>query len=247
MAKIRTGLMREIITMSFDTLRSSKMRSALTVLGVVIGITSIVGMTSLIRGFDESLRDLFRELGPNTITVQKFGLISFSSGKSFLEVARRPNLSMDDAKAIARECPSVAIIDVWLGGGPGNQQPRMFYGSEKTKPMPILGATENFAAVNFVKLETGRFFLPTEVDHRKQVVVLGQGPARALFPSVAIVARIDSSNPRIRDVMPTMAVMPMTTPSTVRPERSLLVRTVSKAMTMTSLTSPYRICGVFIL
>jgi putative ABC transport system permease protein len=184
MAKIRTGLMREIITMSFDTLRTSKMRSALTVLGVVIGITSIVGMTSLIRGFDESLRDLFRELGPNTITVQKFGLISFSSGKSFLEVARRPNLSMDDAKAIARECPSVAIIDVWLGGGPGNQQPRMFYGSEKTKPMPILGATENFAAVNFVKLESGRFFLPTEVDHRKQVVVLGQGPARALFPSV---------------------------------------------------------------
>ena len=43
--------------MSFDTLRTSKMRSALTVLGVVIGITSIVGMTSLIRGFDESLRD----------------------------------------------------------------------------------------------------------------------------------------------------------------------------------------------
>ncbi len=43
--------------MSIDTLRASKMRSALTVLGVVIGITSIVGMTSLIRGFDESLRD----------------------------------------------------------------------------------------------------------------------------------------------------------------------------------------------
>ena len=47
----------EIVVMSFDTLRTNKMRSALTVLGVVIGITSIVGMTSLIRGFDESLRD----------------------------------------------------------------------------------------------------------------------------------------------------------------------------------------------
>ncbi len=117
--------------MSVDTLRSNKMRSALTVLGVVIGITSIVGMTSLIRGFDESLRDLFRELGPNTIFVQKFGLISASSGKTFLEIARRPNLSMDDAKAIARECPSVAIIDVWLGGGPGSTRPRMFYGNRE--------------------------------------------------------------------------------------------------------------------
>ena len=59
--------------MSLDTLRANKMRSALTVLGVVIGITSIVGMTSLIRGFDESLRESIRQLGPNTIFVQKFG------------------------------------------------------------------------------------------------------------------------------------------------------------------------------
>ena len=68
--------------MSIDTLRTSKMRSALTVLGVVIGITSIVGMTSLIRGFDESLRDSIRELGPNTILVQKFSGLTILSGKA---------------------------------------------------------------------------------------------------------------------------------------------------------------------
>ena len=105
----------EIVAMSFDTLRTSKMRSALTVLGVVIGITSIVGMTSLIRGFDKSLRDSISQLGPNTIMVQKWGALSFASGKSFLEVARRPNLTMEDARAIERECPSVALVDVWLG------------------------------------------------------------------------------------------------------------------------------------
>ncbi len=180
---MRAGLLGEIVTMSIDTLRTNKMRSALTVLGIVIGITSIVGMTSLIRGFDESLRDLFRELGPNTIFVQKFGLLSATSGKTFIEVARRPNLSIDDAEAIARECPSVAIIDVWLGGGPGSQA-RMFHGTDKTKPLSILGATENFAAVNFVKLQSGRFFLPTEVEHRRQVVVLGQTPYQSLFPSI---------------------------------------------------------------
>jgi putative ABC transport system permease protein len=149
----------------------------------VIGITSIVGMTSLIRGFDESLRDLFRTLGPTTIFVQKFGLISASSGKSFIEVARRPNLSIDDARAIARECPSVAIIDAWLGNVPGSQ-PRIFYGSQKTKPLQIFGATENFSAVSFAKLQMGRFFLPTEVEHRRQVVVLGQTPYESLFPNV---------------------------------------------------------------
>jgi putative ABC transport system permease protein len=179
----QAGLVRETALMAFDTLRTNKLRSALTILGVVIGITSIVGMTSLIRGFDESLRDLFRELGPNTIFVQKFGLISASSGKTFLEIARRPNISMDDARAVARECPSVAIIDVWLGSGPGNQV-RMFYGNTKTKPLGILGATENFAAVNFIKLEFGRFFLQNEVEHRRQVVVLGQTPYQSLFPNI---------------------------------------------------------------
>src|SRR6476646_6310918 len=124
MAGLRAGLLSEIVVMSLDTLRGSKMRSALTVLGVVIGITSIVGMTSLIRGFDQSLRDSISQLGPNTIIVPKWGALSFASGKSFLEVARRPNLSREDAHAIERDCPSVALVDVWLGAF-GNAQSRI--------------------------------------------------------------------------------------------------------------------------
>jgi putative ABC transport system permease protein len=183
MAGMRSGLLREIVGMSIDTLRTSKMRSALTVLGVVIGITSIVGMTSLIRGFDKSLRDAISQMGPNTIIVQKFSGLSFAAGKTFMEVIKRPNLTREDAAAIARESPSVAMIDVWLGAM-GNSQSRIYYGSARTRQMPILGATENFAAVNFAKLELGRFFIPSEIDHRRQVVVLGQAPGAALFPNI---------------------------------------------------------------
>ena len=53
----RLGLLGEVIRMAIDTVRTNKMRSGLTVLGIVIGITSIVGMTAMIRGFDQSLRD----------------------------------------------------------------------------------------------------------------------------------------------------------------------------------------------
>jgi putative ABC transport system permease protein len=189
MAAVRTGLLSEIVVMSLDTLRTSKMRSALTVLGVVIGITSIVGMTSLIRGFDESLRDSIRQLGPNTIMVQKWGAISFASGKSFLEVARRPNLTMEDARAIERDCPSVALVDVWLGAF-GNSQSRIYYGHEKTKRIAVLGATENWAAVNFAKLEMGRLFMPAEVEHRRQVVVLGRTPWESLFPNIDPIGKV---------------------------------------------------------
>jgi putative ABC transport system permease protein len=184
MAALRSGLLREIVTMSIDSLRASKMRSALTVLGVVIGITSIVGMTSLIRGFDESLRTSIRTLGPNTIYVQKMGIVSRSAGKSFMDLAKRPNLTMADARVIARDAPSVAVVDVWLGAMGGNSRERMFYKSARTTQLAIFGATENFAAVSFTPLVMGRFILPSDVEHRRQVVVLGQTAYQSLFPNV---------------------------------------------------------------
>jgi putative ABC transport system permease protein len=189
MKTVRTGLLSEIIAMSLDTLRGSKMRSALTVLGVVIGITSIVGMTSLIRGFDQSLRDSISQLGPNTLMVQKWGALSFASGKSFLEVARRPNLTMEDARAIERDCPSVALVDVWLGAM-GTAQSRIYYGHEKTKQLAIIGATENWSAVNFAKLEYGRLFIPAEVEHRRTVVLLGNTAWQSLFPNTDPIGKI---------------------------------------------------------
>ena len=183
MATMRSGLFGEIVSMSIDTLRASKMRSALTVLGVVIGITSIVGMTALIRGFDKSLRDSIGALGPNTVFVQKFSALSFASGKSFLEVAKRPNITREDARAVANQSPSIGVVDVWLGGG-GNDRSRVYFGHEKTTQIAILGATENFSAVNFIKLELGRLFTSSEVEHRRQVVVLGQNPYLSLFPNI---------------------------------------------------------------
>ena len=93
---IRIGLVKEVVVMAADTVRTNKMRSALTVLGVVIGITSIVGMTAMIRGFNESLRDMIRALGPNTINVQRFGISSFANG------ATAPN---NTAAASANETP----------------------------------------------------------------------------------------------------------------------------------------------
>src|SRR5918992_4316579 len=108
------GLIREVALLALDTLRTNKLRSGLTVLGIVIGITAIVGMTSLIRGFDESLRDSIRELGPNTIFVAKFSGLSIASGRDFAELARRPNLTVDDAKAIEKLAPSAGAVDALL-------------------------------------------------------------------------------------------------------------------------------------
>src|ERR1041384_4455508 len=97
---IRVALMREVVAMAYETVRSNKMRSALTVLGVVIGITSIVGMTSMIRGFDSSLRQMISAIGPNPIFIQRFGVTSLAGGAEFKDLIKRPNLSVSDARAL---------------------------------------------------------------------------------------------------------------------------------------------------
>lgn len=74
--------------MALDTLRANKLRSGLTVLGIVIGITSIVGMTALILGFDESLRDLIRGIGANTVFVSKLPPLMTASGPELTSIGR---------------------------------------------------------------------------------------------------------------------------------------------------------------
>ncbi len=177
----RFALFKDTAFMALDTLRVNKMRSALTVLGIVIGITSIVGMTSLIRGFDQSMQASMRELGPKTIFIAKFSALSFSSGTSFLEMARRPNITVQDAEAIRRLAPSAALVDIWLGAGGQPTQERIFYRGERTKPLGILGTTENFVEVNFAKVVAGRSFTEAEVQRRKPLVVLGYGPYESMF------------------------------------------------------------------
>ena len=181
MAVIRTQLLGEVVVMAIDTIRTNKMRSALTVLGVVIGITSIVGMTALIRGFDQSLRDSIRAIGPSTIFVQRFGITSFANGAEFRELVKRPNLNIADAKAIEEQTTTIQLVDIELGaGGPPTMQ-RVFYRDQKTRPVVVFGTTENFADGTRIPLLAGRFFNGTEVQYRTNVVVMGNAPYQLLF------------------------------------------------------------------
>jgi putative ABC transport system permease protein len=178
---MRTGLIKEVVAMAFETVRTNKMRSALTVLGVVIGITSIVGMTALIRGFDQSLRDMIRAIGPNTIFVQRFGITSFAGGAEFKDLIKRPNLSVSDARALEEQTETIQYVDIEFGaGGPPTQQ-RVFYRTQRTKNLVVFGTTENFAEGTRIPMVAGRFFNGTEVQYRKNVVVLGNTPYQLLF------------------------------------------------------------------
>src|SRR6476661_1716474 len=143
---LRITLLGEVVAMAFDTVRSNKLRSGLTVLGVVIGITSIVGMTAMIRGFDQSLRDMIRAVGPNTIFVQRFGITSFANGAEITQLLKRPTLTVSDSRAIEDQTETIELVDIEFGAGGQPTLQRVFYRDQKTKPLVVFGSSENFAA-----------------------------------------------------------------------------------------------------
>ncbi len=177
----RIGLLKEILILALDTLRSNKMRSALTVLGVVIGVTSIVAMTSLVRGFSESMKEMVRRFGSDTVYVTKFPFGGAGSSKAFFELIKRPNLTEEDAEAIAALCPSVATVSMERRDG---RSERLSYGNTATSSMRVRGVSSTWVETNFVRIENGRFFTGAEADHRRKVAVLGADPAATLFPNI---------------------------------------------------------------
>jgi putative ABC transport system permease protein len=173
--------------MAFDTVRTNKMRSALTVLGVVIGITSIVGMTAMIRGFDQSLRDLIAQSGPNIVYLQRFGVASFANGTEFRELLKRPDLTVSDARAIEEQNTTLQYVDIELGAGPGPATfRRVFYRDQKTKNLIVFGTGESFADGTRLKMLAGRYFTGTDVQHRKNVAVIGNTAYKLLFEPMGV-------------------------------------------------------------
>ena len=182
MSSKRFTLLGEVVVMALETVRSNKLRSGLTVLGVVIGITSIVGMTALIRGFDESLRDMIRAIGPDTIFIQRFGISSFANGGEITQLFKRPNLTQSDARALEQQSDTLQYVDLELGAGPGPvTQQRVFYRDLKTRPQVVFGTSEFFAEGTRIPLIAGRYFNGTELQYRKNVAVLGNTAYKVLF------------------------------------------------------------------
>ena len=161
----------------------NKLRSALTILGVVIGVTSIVGMTSLVRGFGDQLESLVRQLGSDTVFVVEDEHRELLVGQ---ELPRHPEAAEPHRGGRARHQggrPSAGIVAMNIGDGPGAQFHRLTYGNNATKTMIVVGATANFAEVNFIPMDAGRGFSDFESDRRRQVVMLGNAPATTLFPA----------------------------------------------------------------
>jgi len=179
---MKLALYKEIIQMALDSLRSNKLRSFLTVLGITIGVTTVIGMVSIIQGLNRTFLQELEAVGSDIIIVSKYEPGIIRVGPMEEELRRRKNLTFEDAQAIEEQCPSVKAVAVNLMVNPALDFP-VKYKNRQSEETIILGMNDKFPEVISVyQPRRGRFILTPDILHSSSVCVLGYDVAETLFP-----------------------------------------------------------------
>jgi putative ABC transport system permease protein len=184
----------ENLKQAMDTLRSHKMRSALTVFGVVLGVSVIMLVSALITGFDRKVEEQINQVGADTVFISKWD--RSNNGTPPLEERLRKPLTPEDAVAIEEACPAVKSATAWVQPRWDTSHSIRTWGGEVTS-IDYRGVQAAFGMVYAnATLKEGRFISEGDDLHREKVVVIGENVAPVLFPDGHVIgkdAMIDGS------------------------------------------------------
>ena len=167
---------REGVVIAFHALRSNKLRSALTILGVVIGVATVMTMASIIEGIRTQIMNAVNAASPNTFYVFRwFGGVPVDPQNPPYEVRIRPVLRESDVAAI-RAVPEIAYASLWT-----QVVARFEYRGERTQTFEVWGADDGYMDVTGWTLVRGRFFTRAEMNAGAAVVVLDSEVGNRLF------------------------------------------------------------------
>jgi putative ABC transport system permease protein len=174
--------LREEVLLALDTLRKNPLRSALTILGIVIGITTVITVSAMINGLNDNVLAGIRDLGSDTIICYRFPWASLSRPPS--EWLNRKELQPEWAADIEKlphvsaASPSMRIFMPQFGAGTADVR----RGAFRSKNVILQGNSPSIYRIFDMKLQFGRAFDENDTEHRSPVVMLGYDTARTLFP-----------------------------------------------------------------
>src|SRR5215218_9549211 len=168
----------EILRMSLDSIRAHKLRSFLTVFGIVIGVVVVIVVASLLTGVRQSVVDVIAEYGTNNIYA--FHLSTGFSGSSREEERTRKPFKEEDAEAIKRGAPAVetvasVLLVAWWDS-------TIQYQGKNYRRGQLQGVTANYAEAANLSVSGGRFITESDDTNRRNVMVIGVNILDALFP-----------------------------------------------------------------
>jgi len=167
---------REAISIAVASLRANKLRSFLTVLGILIGVSSVIAVVAITEGLDRYISDKVLELGTRSFTVQKMPDI-ITSRDMWLEMQKRKDLDLHDVEAVRRVCSHCSEVGAMVATGGSAKVGRVIQ-----KNVRIMGVTENFSRIGTVReLLAGRHLIQDDVDQGRPVAVIGTDLLDAFF------------------------------------------------------------------
>ena len=172
----------ETIRIAAAALNTNKLRSFLTLLGVIIGVMTVVAVVSIISGLNAYIKEKVFQLNPDVYVVTQFGIIT--SREQFLEAIKRKKFDDSDYEAIRDRCASCAAV-----GAMNQSNGEVKRGAERLGGVRIQGGTANMGDINNLDLEAGRFFTAIENHHSARVVIIGSDVRDQLFGKVDPIGR----------------------------------------------------------
>ncbi len=164
----------ETLRIAATALRAHKMRSFLTLLGVIIGVMTVVTVVSIISGLNNYISEKVFQLNPDVYAVTKYGIIT--SREQWLEAIKRKDITWDDYEAVKEHCGLCAITGASL-----DTDSNVKRNAQRLTNVDTNGVTSNMAELQNLDLEAGRFFTPTEERRSALVIIIGSDVREELF------------------------------------------------------------------
>jgi putative ABC transport system permease protein len=200
MNRFKTGALASAVRMAFATIREHKLRSFLTVLGVIIGTGTVIGVGSIIAGLDGAITGIVRSFGPNTLIVLKF-TGGFGGNRTPEEWRRKP-LTLENARAIGERCPSVDYVSPYLWPEWRTANHARYKGNDLYRFQ--MGGTEEAYAAGGTVMKFGRFISLADNQHHLPVAVIGEDIQKSWFPTEDPVGKVVDVNGRELEVIGVM-------------------------------------------
>ncbi len=168
--------LRENVALALDTLRASKLRSGLTILGVVIGVSTVMAMAAIVQGIRDQIVRTIEIAGPTTFYVIKYlSQTPLNPDRLPKEVRIRPDLTPAEAERL-KTLSEVQYASLWA-----QVFGRLEYKGARTQPMAVFGADDRYADVQGGELLDGRWFTRAELATGAAVAVIDENAARKIF------------------------------------------------------------------
>jgi putative ABC transport system permease protein len=173
--------MRAFADTLFSALRvlgAHKLRSALTLLGIVIGVVAVVGMSAVMAGLDSAMHKQMEQLASNVFQVQKWPAGPSFGGRNWAKIEKRKNFTLGEVEYLSQHCQSCLRV----AGEAWNMAQKVSAGDKIKQNVQVVGGTESFFDNNAYALGSGRFYTDGEIAAGAEVVVLGSDVVDVLFP-----------------------------------------------------------------